>query len=694
MKNLIAITLSFLFLSTICNAQKPSKAEKKLYKQANKQLANEDYKEAQASYTKLTEMDAKNEVYHFEGGLSYYFSDFERAKGIPFFEASLQNSKEDTIPELYYYLGRSYHINGEYDKSKEAFNKFKPFIETDSRAGQELMKKAEYFVSVNERGSDFLAKKDENIVATNLGQNINSSYGEYAPVLKKDDNVLLFTSRRESSTSKKLDKDLLPYENVYIAKKVDGEWTIITDENEIQKYVPKNLNTKKHEAGVIYSSDGKTLYTYKNDLIWKSILEDGAWSKLEELDKNINTSKFNIPSVSISKDGNTLYFVSNRKNGLGGKDIYISHKTSEGLWGDAELMSESINTQLDEDSPFISEDGKTLYFSSKGHEGIGGYDIYRSRLVDGNWSAAENMGIPVNSASDDIYFIIDNIENNGFFASARDGGIGGMDIYQVCMNCPKTITNTINGLLVNTDDTPINDGEIIIKNVSSDSPIGTFQTKEGKFKMTTEKTGEQELMVEAPNYEKQIVYLDLPKVSSETDVKITLTQFDKDSNTYQILNLASEKLNINKSDTIKVEKVIVKIEDNINNNENGSGSAIGSYKELYSYNSNEFNTSNPNFIALIDKAIGQSTDGKISLDIESSASRVPTSIYTSNTKLALTRGEKAKQTIIETLKAKGIKIENINFSPIKAIVSGPKYNGDYKNTRKYGEFQYVEITIK
>ncbi|MGB0882158.1 MAG: hypothetical protein ACPGSO_04335, partial [Vicingaceae bacterium] len=554
------------------------------------------------------------------------------------------------------------------------------------------MQKADYFVKVNERASDYLANKNENTVTTNLGAKINSSYGEYAPVLKKDDNVLLFTSRRESSFSKKLDKDLLPYENVYVAKKVNDEWSIITDDSEIEKYLPKNLNSKKHEAGVIYSSDGKTLYTYKNDAIWKSVLEDGKWSDIIELDKNINTSKYNIPSVSISKDGNTLYFVSNRKNGKGGKDLYISTKNSEGNWGTAELMSDAINTQLDEDSPFISEDGQTLYFSSKGHDGIGGYDIFKSKLVDGNWTKAENMGIPVNSASDDIYFIIDNIENNGFFASARDGGIGGMDIYQVCMNCPKTITNTINGLLVDTEDKPINDGEIIVKNVSSDLPIGTYQTKDGKFSMTTEKTGEQELMVEAPNYEKQIVYLDLPKESSETDVKITLKQFEKDAETYQVLNLASEKLGINKSDTIKVEKVIASISDD--NKNQTSSSAIGIYKELYSYNSNEFNTNNTDFSSLIDKAIAQKKDGKIYLEIESSASRVPTQVFESNTKLAASRGEKAKEAIIKALNDKGVSNENIVIDKFDTIVSGPKYNGDFKNTRKYSEFQYVKVTVK
>tara|TARA_B100000809_G_scaffold266051_1_gene327087 strand:- start:3938 stop:6007 length:2070 start_codon:yes stop_codon:yes gene_type:complete len=689
MKNIFTLILSALLITPTCYAQKPTKVEKKLYKVARKQLANEDYRDAQKSYKHLVEMNATNETYHFEGGLSYYFSDVEREKGIPFFEASIQNSTEDTIPEIYYYLGRSYHLNGEFDKSKEAFNNFKPFIKTSSKDGQELMKKAIYFVKVNDIANKYLVNKNENIVTSNLGSKINSSFGEYAPVLKKDDNILLFTSRRETSNSNKLDKDLLPYENIYIAKKVNNTWVVLTDDKEIKKYMPNNLNSKKHDAGVIYSSDGKTLYTYKNDIIWKSVLEDGNWSKLVELDKNINTSKYNIPSISISDDGNTLFFVSNRKDGLGGKDIYKSIKTSEGNWGEAELLSESINSQLDEDSPYISSDGNTLYFSSKGHEGIGGYDIYKSKLVDGNWTAAENMGIPVNSASDDVYFIIDNAGINGFFASARSGGHGGMDIYDVCMDCPVIITNTINGILASLDNSPINDGEISIKKVDTGSLLGPIKTAEGKFKVVTEETGDHELIVEAPNYEKQITYLSLPKTTSETDVKIILSQFEKDAETYQVLNLSSNKLGINKSDTIKVDKVIASTD-----NDTSSRPTLGTYKEVYTYNSNKFNIEDAAFISLINKAIDNSSNHKIYIDIESSASKVPTTAFGSNNKLATSRGEKAKTIIMDYLKSKGVSSDNIVVNKINAIVSGPAYRGDFKNTSKYSEFQYVKITVK
>lgn len=705
------VLISILVLTNTCYSQKPSKEERRLYKKAKKQLATENFKQAQTNYLKLVEINPKDDIYSFEAGLSFYFADFERAKCIPLFEATLENSKEDTIPEVYYYLARAYHFNGEYEKSKEAFNKFKPFIKSNTNSGQELIKQSEYYIKISDNGNKYLANRNENIAITNLENNINSSYGEYAPVFKESDGVLLFTSRRKASGNKKTDIDLLPYENIYVAKKSNDSWNLITDKEELEKYVPKNLNSKKHEAGIIYSSDGKTLYTYRNDLIWKSILENGKWSKLVELDKNINSSLYNIPSVSLSKDENTIFFVSYRKDGIGRKDIYQSVKDDKGNWGVAKNMGETINTKYDEDAPFLSDDGNTLYFSSKGHEGVGGYDIFKSELVDGSWSLPVNMGIPINSSVDDIYFIIDKEEMNGFLASARDGGLGGMDIYSVCMNCPTKIINVINGLLVDNNDSPLKNGSVTIKNISTDNVIGTYQANDGNFSITTESVGKHELIIEAPNFEKQIVYLELPDKSSESDAKIKLNQFEKEDETYQVITITSSKLSLNKSDTIKLEKIIaisnntsnndvnVNSNDNINSNDNAntnsnlaSKNIIASYQEYFSYNIKGIDTSNPQFKEMINKAVNKG--GKIYVDIESSASKVPTKAFKTNINLSSIRGDEAKQVIINALIKRGISADKIEVNSINSIVSGSKYNGDFVNTEKYHKFQYVKITIR
>lgn len=690
---LLLIIIVVIFSNNTVDGAKIPKEEKKLYKKAKKQLAKENYIEAKANYEKLVGLNPTNDLYNFEAGLSYYYSNFERFKSVTYFEAALKNSKEDTIPEIYYYLARSYHFNGDYEKSKEAFNKFKPFIKTNTKSGQELMKQSEYYIQISDNGTAFLTDKNENTIIRNMDKGINSSYGEYAPVLK-DQDILLFTSRRKVGNTKKTDKDLLPYENIFVAKRTNNEWSLVTDNAEIEKYVPKKINSKKHDAGIIYSSDGKTLYTYKNEAIWQSILEDGKWSKLVELDENINSSQYNTPSVSLSKDGNTIFFVSYRKNGIGGKDIYRSEKNSDGKWSEAENLGETINTKFDEDAPFLSEDGNTLYFSSKGHKGVGGYDIFKSQLTNGSWSTPKNMGIPVNSAVDDIYFIVDNEEMNGFLASAREGGYGGMDIYSVCMNCPKKITNIINGLLVNNNDESIDNGSIVMKNINIDKVIVTYQTVDGKFLISTENTGKHELIVEAPNFEKQVTYIELPKTSSQSDLKIKMSRFKKEDDNYQILTIISDQLAINSSDTIKLEKRIATVTSDTNtaNSSKNSNNIIASYKENFSYNTKVINSSNTQFSTMITKAVNKG--GKILIDIESSASRVPTKTFKSNINLASLRGDEAKQVIINSLKAKGISENQIVINKINSFVSGPKYVGDFKNTEKYHKFQYVKITIK
>ena len=631
-------------------------------------------------------------IYSFEGGLSYYFADFEREKSIPLFEAALENTKDDTIPELYYYLAKSYYLNGDYDKSADAFTKFKPFIKMNTAEGKALLEKSNEYLKIDDTGKKYLAKKDPNIKVFNLSEKINSSYGDYAPFLKESDNILLFTSRRKVN-SNKTDKDLLPYEDVYVAKQINDVWELITDKKEIQKYIPRNLNTSKHDAGILYSSDGKTLYTYQKDGIWKSLLENEKWSKLMELDENINSSKFNTPSISLSEDGNTMLFVAYRKEGIGEKDIYKSVKNSEGNWGKAENLGDIINSKLDEDSPYLTKDGKTLYFSSKGHNGIGGYDIFKSTLTNGTWSTPENLGIPLNSPSDDIYLVIDKEGINGFLSSDRNGGIGGMDIYSFCTACPTEVIHSINGLIVDNNDAPINSGAINLENKTSKEIVVTSPVQEGKFKLTTSSTGEHLIAIDVPSYEKQGISIALPNESSTSDLTVKVAKITKADQDYQVISVSSNNLGLNLSDTIKVEPLIV--QNDTNNSSDGSRIATGiiaEYQENFSYNKKEINLENPKLKEMIRKAVNKG--GKIYIAIESSASKVPTKTYKTNINLASLRGDETKIALIKMLKKNGIKEDDIKVNSINSFVSGPDYSGDYKNIEKYLKYQYVKIVIK
>lgn len=704
-KYVLLFILAFSLGYPVAFSQKTTSEERKTFKQARLLLENEKYNAAQEKYQKLVTLNPINDEYNFEAGLSYYLSNKERAKSIPYFEAALKNSKEDTIPELYYYLARAYHLNSDFEKSKEAFYKFKPSIKQNTLAGKNLAKETDYFIDRNEAGEKFLVSKNETIEVTNLGININSEYGEYAPVYREDKQVLLFTSRRKNAKNSKLAVDLLPYEDIYVVKKSGDNWELISDENELAKHLPKDFNTKKHDAGIIYSSDGKRLYTYKSDKIWQSNFENNTWTELELLDKTVNSSRYNIPSVSISTDGKTLLFVSERKDGQGGKDIYQSSLNAEGKWSEAVNLGDKINTKYDEESPFLSNDGKTLYFSSKGHEGIGGYDVFKSELINGEWTNPINMGIPINSPADDVFLIIDTKEKNGFFSSSRDGGIGSMDIYSIAPPKElKEILHHINGIVVDENSKQINNSTITLKTVAPANVIASTPSSDGKFNITSAFDGNHTITVEANDYDAQNISFSLPKESSTADLTIVMSKQENETHHLQIMHVSSDALSLNKYDTLMSEKAIALITDDLNGNNttvvddkknNVLGASIASYKEMFNYNAKEINTSNPTYIDLINKAVIQvSEKGKVVIDIESSSSKVPTTTYGTNQNLSKVRLNEAVKTIIDALIDKGISKEKIIINDTKSLVQGSVYNSDSGNKKKYEPYQYVIIKIR
>src|SRR5690606_38322888 len=177
----------------------------------------------------------------------------------------------------------------------------------------------------------------------------------------------------------------------------------------------------------------------------------------------INSSIYNIPSISLSNDNKTLFFVAIRKDGFGGKDIYSATLNEQGEWDKVKNLGENINTLYDEDAPFLSNDGKTLYFSSRGHDGIGGFDIFKSELINGNWSTPINLGIPYNSPADDIFYI-QTTENEGYFASSRKNGWGDMDIYHYGQKPQETPSLLVTIKLIDNNNQPLSNTVVTLDN--------------------------------------------------------------------------------------------------------------------------------------------------------------------------------------------------------------------------------------
>jgi outer membrane protein OmpA-like peptidoglycan-associated protein len=267
------------------------------------------------------------------------------------------------------------------------------------------------------------------IAITHLSDGINSPYPDYAPTINADETIMVFTTRRpEDNTNEKVAVDHEYYEDIFYSTKVNGEWSPARN-------MAGPLNNRYHNSSINLSPDGKEMLLYHDsnggDIFFANVKPDGTWTDPDDLE-GINT-QYIENSATITADGNTIYFVSNRPGGLGGTDIYVSSKDSKGKWMNAQNLGNLVNTELDEEAVFISANGKHLYFSSNGHAGMGDMDIYRSTYneVNKTWDRPVNMGYPINSVENDIYFVLTGDEGFAYISSVRDQSYGDEDIYKL-----------------------------------------------------------------------------------------------------------------------------------------------------------------------------------------------------------------------------------------------------------------------
>lgn len=295
------------------------------------------------------------------------------------------------------------------------------------------------YISFNAAAQKPASKKPLNdsvkITITNLSKTINSAFPDFAPVISADGQTMVFTSRRPY-TEKDIKKGKQGMENVYISY-YDPKKKKWAD----AKALTETINEPgRFNSAIALSNDGQKMLLYRDDAsgngdIYESLLQGENWTVPAKFPEPIN-SKDHESSASFSPDGNSLYFVSNRKGGQGGRDIWLCHKENN-KWGAAQNLGNTINTKDDEEGIFLHPDGKTIYFSSKGHNGNGGYDIYRSVFENNKWSEPANIS-HLNTAGDDLYFVLAADGQTGFYSSSKAGGLGDQDIYEVKFTPLKT----------------------------------------------------------------------------------------------------------------------------------------------------------------------------------------------------------------------------------------------------------------
>lgn len=334
-----------------------------------------------------------------------------------------------------YLLGYAYHLNNEFD---EAMKYYKIAKTNGSKIEPSLSSMVDKKIAECTSGKK-LIKLPINVKIEGLDAAINTENEEYVPVITADESEIFFTSRRPITVGGGTDPNIGDfYEDIYYSKKEKGTWT-----NAINLGAP--VNSEFHDATVGLSLDGQKLFLYRDNKkgdgnIYVSEKKGDKWSDPVELPEPIK-SKYQETSACYSFDGNTIYFVSDRPDGKGGKDIYKATKDDKGIWGNTENLGITINTNEDEDAVFLHPDGKTLYFSSQGHGSMGGYDVYKSVYEKGKWSKPQNLGFPVNTADDDVCFVITASGDYGYYTSIKAEGKGKRDIYKVTfldeLNKPK-----------------------------------------------------------------------------------------------------------------------------------------------------------------------------------------------------------------------------------------------------------------
>ncbi|MBL4594652.1 MAG: PD40 domain-containing protein, partial [Flavobacteriales bacterium] len=390
------------------------------------------YKEALPLLFTANKFNPNNAELNYKIGRCYLMSSVYKDECIPHFIKALKLNP-NVANDVQYHLGIGYHIASKFDKAISAFNKYKTTLVSKNPAElEDVNKKIEECKTAKK-----LIANPKRVFIDNFGRPVNGKYPEYGAIISADESIMMFTSRRNTSTGAENFMEMYgDYdEDIFITKKVGGKWT--SPEN-----MGTQINTGIHDATTAVSPDAQSMIMYRDTKgdgnLYECKLEGVIWTKPKKMNKYINT-KSHESSASYSNDGKTLYFVSNKPGGFGNHDIYVTKWDEiKKDWGPSKNVGPSINTKHDEEAVFFHPDGKSLYFSSRGHKTMGNYDVFKSTLKDdGTWGEPENMGYPINTVDDDVFFVINASGRRGYYSSFKEDGLGEKDIYMITFLGPE-----------------------------------------------------------------------------------------------------------------------------------------------------------------------------------------------------------------------------------------------------------------
>ena len=550
------------------NTKKEFKRALKNKKMGEKTMKAEDYRTAVNFLLKANAFNPKNAELNYEIANCYeHLSQIPEA--VRYAEAAYALDSL-VAPELVYYKGYAHQMRYEFDDAVKYYQRYlkTPGVTREGNA------KAQQRIKECKNGKMLVRRGEIPCNIYILDTNVNGQYDEYGPAVTADDSLLFFTTRRtmKKNPNKGIASDGKYFEKIFRSSK-DSSWK--------KAHWALGTNRRGHFAVQGVSNDGSRVLLYKQKRggdLYEAKLNGKTFGAAKRLPRAVNT-KFHETSASYSYDGNTIFYCSDRTDmGYGGHDIYKVTKDDKGKWKNVENLGNVLNTSEDEVTVFAHPDGKTLYFSSRGHDGMGGFDIFVSTFENGQWSKPRNLGVPINTPGDEISFVITANGKSAYYASAQPTGFGEEDIYCISFKSDKVFVSTTEDNLLDDEDPFAEENEVKEKampthqmtlltglvrdkntkvplhasieliDMDSNRKIADFETnaETGKFLMSLPAGHHYQIKVKSPGYRSHAEYFDIPD-SSGFQTKELLIELESDG-TQMPENLQNIEFDFDKSD--------------------------------------------------------------------------------------------------------------------------------------------------
>lgn len=734
---------SALLLSSLGLAQVGNTSFNWKFEEGNKLMEEKLHNQAAEIWKELAAAHPENSNVQYKLGLSYFNSYDQKSKALtPLEKASMARAsgagygsfntagydpfdpKEPNAPaEVEYYLAKAYHLNNDFDKADLYYQRF--IDQADSR--HDLRPLAVRGLEQTTNARDLMSRPVPYAIS-NVGSVINNEYPDFSPVLSVDGNALFYASRRIRPDSSNLNViDLIagiPYENIYVSyKDRQGNWQ-----------APELLNINPEGAGhlapVNVSADGQTLFIYRDDggdgNIYESVLVGELWSDPVLMGSDINTKAWETHGA-MTADGSTFYFLSDRSGGFGGRDIYRVVRLPDGSWSKAQNLGNMINTKYDEDGVFIHPNGRTMYFGSIGHNSMGGFDIFTSELQeDGSWTFPKNLGFPLNTVDDNIFFITTADGRRGYFSSEQFGGYGEKDIYFV--DLPSEMESeglaVLKGFIIPADGQPLPPSTVLYVTDKSTGEVKSYKPRQRDgvyvailppcreynldYRVNDISVHNEDIFIECESAYQEInkeIYLDpvsLGSPATVADLPKGRPPGSKEVGEPAVMPKVllppggvQPQVGVTPVSKPGTDPVPPVRKDVVPGTTTPGAGYVEEYVKFYAYNDKDISQDEGRWKQFIDAVAAVVAEkGSARVVIDASASKVPTRTFKTNENLSRKRMEDGRSRLVEALKAKGVDVDKVTLEAVNSMVQGPRYLGDFTDTEKYGKFQYVKLKVR